>query len=354
MVTDAAELREEGLVYSSDTEPGIRRARRGRGFAYLDPDRKAITDKAVLERIRSLAIPPAWTDVWISPRPRGHLQATGRDTKRRKQFRYHPKWTALRDADKFSRLIGFCAVLPKIRRRVTRDLGRPGLDHDKVVATIVRLMETTLIRVGNEEYAQQNGSYGLTTLRSRHAKVQGGTVRLRFKGKSGKEVEAEVADRRIARIIRRLQDLPGQELFSYVGSDGERLTISSQDVNDYLRETTGEDYTAKDFRTWAGTVLAAVALRQVEGFDSETEAKRNVVAAIDRVARRLGNTRAVARRSYVHPAVVDAYMQGALARSMVRRASKLLEGGAVTPAVESAVLELLRRRLRREGRAKAA
>jgi DNA topoisomerase I len=292
--------------------------------------------------------------VWISLRPRGHLQATGRDARHRKQFRYHPRWTALRDADKFSRLIGFCAVLPKIRRRVARDLRRPGLDHDKVVATIVRLMESTLIRVGNEEYAGQNGSYGLTTLRARHARVKGSTVRLLFKGKSGKEVDAEVTDRRIARIVRRLQELPGQELFSYVDSNGERRTVSSQDVNDYLRATTGEDYTAKDFRTWAGTVLAAVALRHLEGFESEAEAKRNVVAAIDRVARRLGNTRAVARRSYVHPAVFDAYMEGALARSMVHRAEKLLDGGAVTPAVETAVMELLRRRPRREAHARAA
>ena len=301
-----------------------------------------VTDEATLSRIRALAIPPAWTDVWISANPRGHIQATGRDAKGRKLFRYHERWTALRDADKYSRLIGFCAVLPRIRRRVSRDLKRPGLDHDRVVATIVRLMETTLIRVGNEEYARQNGSYGLTTLRNRHAKVEGGTVRLRFKGKSGKEVEAEVSDRRVARIIRRLQELPGQELFEWVDADGGRHSVSSDDVNTYLRETTGQDVTAKDFRTWAGTVLAATALRSLEGFESETDAKRRVLAAIDQVSRRLGNTRAVARRSYVHPAVLDTFMEGWLRDSM--------NGGST----EAAVLALLKRRLRRERTRKAA
>ena len=273
---------------------------------------EAIDDESTLQRIRSLAIPPAWTDVWICASPRGHLQATGRDARGRKQFRYHPRWTALRDANKYSRLVGFCRVLPAIRRRVSRDMRKPGLDHEKVVATIVKLMELTLIRVGNDEYARQNGSFGLTTLRDRHAKVRGSTVRLRFRGKSGQEVEAEVTDRRVAKIIKQLQDLPGQELFTYIGEDGAVHCVSSDDVNTYLRETTGEDYTAKDFRTWAGTVLAAAALRGLKGFESETEAKRNVVQAIDRVAKRLGNTRAVARRSYVHPAVVDAYLDGTL------------------------------------------
>ena len=269
-------------------------------------------DGATLDRIRSLAIPPAWTEVWICANPRGHLQATGRDAKGRKQFRYHPRWTALRDADKYSRLIAFCGALPKIRRRVSRDLRKPGLTHEKVVATIVRLMESTFIRVGNAEYAKQNGSYGLTTLRDKHAKVRGSTVRLMFRGKSGKEVEAAVTDRRVARVIKECQELPGQELFAYVDDSGERRTVSSQDVNDYLRETTGENITAKDFRTWAGTVLAAAALRELEGFESESEARRNVIAAIDRVARRLGNTRAVCRRSYVHPAVLDSYVAGSL------------------------------------------
>jgi DNA topoisomerase-1 len=283
---------------------------------YREADGEKVDDEATLARIRSLAIPPAWTDVWISPHARGHMQATGRDAKGRKQFRYHPRWTAQRDEDKYSRLIGFCRVLPRLRRRVSRDLKRPGLDQEKVVATIVRLMETTLIRVGNEEYARQNGSYGLTTLRQRHAKVKGSTVRLKFKGKSGKEVDAEVSDRRVARVVRQLQELPGQELFEWVDDGGERHSISSQDVNDYLRETTGEDFTAKDFRTWAGTVLAAAALRSSSGFESVAEAKQNVISAIDRVARRLGNTRAVCRRSYVHPAVLDAYLEGSLDRPL--------------------------------------
>ena len=329
-------------MYTTDARPGIRRVRRGRGFVYLTSGGDRVSDESTLARIRSLAIPPAWTDVWISPNPRGHIQATGRDAKGRKQFRYHARWTALRDADKYSRLIGFCAVLPRIRRRVSRDLKRPGLDHEKVVATVVRLMETTLIRVGNEEYARQNGSYGLTTLRHRHVRVKGSTVRLMFKGKSGKEVEAEVSDRRIARVIRQLQELPGQELFEWVDAEGVRHSVSSEDVNGYLRETTGDDFTAKDFRTWAGTVLAASALKGLEGFESETDAKRRIVAALDHVSRRLGNTRAVARRSYVHPAVLDTFMEGSLRDALA------------TGSTEAAVLRLLKRRLGRERRLKKA
>ena len=350
-VTD--DLRDEGLVYSSDAQPGIARRRRGRGFEYRDPEGKKIRDAAVLDRIRALSVPPAWTDVWVCVSPRGHLQATGRDARRRKQFRYHPRWTALRDANKYSRLIGFCRVMPRLRRRVARDLRRPGLSHEKVVATVVKLMEMTLIRVGNDEYARQNGSFGLTTLRDRHATVRGSTVRLRFRGKSGKEVEAEVTDRRVARVVKQSQELPGQELFAYIDDSGQRRTVSSQDVNDYLREATGTDFTAKDFRTWAGTVLAAVALREAEGFESESEARHNVVKAIDRVARRLGNTRAVARRSYVHPAVLDSYFDGSLGRALPRRAEKVLEEGPLTPSVEEAVLTILRRALRKESHAAA-
>lgn len=326
------DLREEGLTYSSDSQPGVARVRHGRGFAYRDASGAPIKDKAVLERIRALAIPPAWTDVWICASPRGHLQATGRDARGRKQFVYHARWTAWRDADKYSRVIGFSKVLPRIRRRVARDLREPGLSHAKVVAAIVRLMERTLIRVGNERYAKENRSFGLTTLRDRHVKVRGSTLRLRFRGKSGKPVEAEVTDRRVARIVKQLQELPGQELFSYVGDDGVVRNVSSQDVNDYLRETTGADYTAKDFRTWAGTMLAAASLRALQGFESEAEARRNVIRAIDRVARRLGNTRAVARRSYVHPAVLDSYLDGRLMRSL-----------AQDPALERAVQSILRR-----------
>jgi DNA topoisomerase I len=301
-----------------------------------------VRDRATLGRIRSLAIPPAWTDVWISASPRGHVQATGRDARGRKQFRYHPNWTALRDADKYSRLIRFCRALPRIRRRVARDLHKPGLSQEKVIATIVKLMETTFIRVGNEEYAQQNGSYGLTTLRDRHAKVRGSTVRLMFRGKTGKEVDAEVTDRRIARVVRQCQELPGQELFAYIDAAGERRTVSSHDVNAYLRETSGDDFTAKDFRTWAGTVLAATALRGLQGFESPAEAKRNVIEAIDRVAKRLGNTRAIARKAYVHPAVLESYMDGSLGSD--------LSGSGI----ESALSSLLRRRKTVSGASRAA
>jgi len=297
-----------------------------------------------MRRLAGLAVPPAWTDVWINPNPRGHLQATGRDARRRKQFRYHPRWTAERDADKFSHLAGFCRVLPRIRRRVARDLRAPGLSQQKVVAAIVRLLEATFIRIGNEEYASQNGSFGLTTLRSRHAIVRGSTIRLSFRGKGGKEVEAEVTDPRVARVVKRCQELPGQVLFGYVDENGERRTVSSEDVNDYLRESAGADYTAKDFRTWGGTVLAAVSLRALEGFESEAEAKRNVVVAIDRVARRLGNTRAVSRRSYVHPAVIDSYLDHKLAEALTRRTDPRQEGVAATPSVEAAVLKLIGRR----------
>jgi DNA topoisomerase I len=297
-----------------------------------------------MRRLAGLAVPPAWTDVWINPNPRGHLQATGRDARRRKQFRYHPRWTAERDADKFSHLVGFCRVLPRIRRRVARDLRAPGLSQQKVVAAIVRLLEATFIRIGNEEYASQNGSFGLTTLRSRHAIVRGSTIRLSFRGKGGKEVEAEVTDPRVARVVKRCQELPGQVLFGYVDDNGERRTVSSEDVNDYLRESAGADYTAKDFRTWGGTVLAAVSLRALEGFESEAEAKRNVVVAIDRVARRLGNTRAVSRRSYVHPAVIDSYLDHKLAEALTRRTDRRQEGAAATPSVEAAVLKLIGRR----------
>ena len=351
---DQGDLKDEGLVFSSDAQPGIRRVRHGRGFTYKDADGKAVLDRATLDRIHTLAVPPAWEHVWICPSSRGHLQATGRDSKNRKQARYHHKWTASRDANKFARLIGFCKVLPRLRRRVARDLRDRGLTHDKVVATIIEIMETTLIRVGNEEYARENRSYGLTTLRDRHARVRGTTVKLMFRGKSGKDVDAEVTDRRVAKVVKQCQDLPGQDLFAYVDEAGKRRTVSSEDVNDYIRATCGEEYSAKDFRTWAGTVLAAAALGGLEDFQSEHEAKRNVVAAIDRVAKRLGNTRAVCRRSYVHPAVVDSYLDGSLGEKLVRRAEKLLEEGPVTPAVEAAVLSLLRSRLRREARSKAA
>ena len=334
---------EAGLVYSTDDEPGIRRRRRGKRFDFVGPDGKVIRDPAVLERIRSLAIPPAWEEVWISARPRGHLQATGRDARGRKQHLYHARWREVRDADKFDRMAGFGSVLPRIRRRVTRDLRRAGLPKEKVVATIVRLLETTFIRVGNEEYAKQNNSFGLTTLRGRHVDVRGSTVRFLFKGKSGVEVSVGVTDRRVARVIKRCEEMPGQNLFQYIDAGGERRTVTSDDVNEYLREASGQDFTAKDFRTWAATVLAACALRDGAGFESESEAKRTVVEAIDGVARKLGHTRAVCRRSYVHPLVVDLFMEGelgtALGNAMAKRPTRLT-------ADEAAVLSLLRRRAR--------
>lgn len=312
---------EAGLVYTTDDEPGIRRVRRGRRFDYLAADGKRVRDSATLERIRSLAIPPAWKHVWISTRPRGHLQATGRDARGRKQHLYHPRWREVRDADKFGRMAGFARALPRIRRRVAHDLGCDGLPREKVVATIVRLLETTFARIGNEEYAQQNGSFGLTTLRIRHVDVKGATVRFVFKGKGGCEVSAGVTDRRVARVVKRCEELPGQMLFQYVDEEDERRTVTSDDVNAYLRDASGGDYTAKDFRTWAATRLAAKVLSRLGPFESETEAKRNVVAAIDEVASKLGHTRAVCRRSYVHPGVVDRYLAGRLdaqASSLVR------------------------------------
>jgi DNA topoisomerase I len=306
---DPAEAAHEaGLVYTTDDEPGIRRVRKGRGFEYVGPDGRRVRDARTLDRIRALAIPPAWEHVWISTRPSGHLQATGRDARGRKQHRYHARWREVRDADKFDRMSTFARVLPRIRRRVARDLRRKGLPREKVVATIVRLLETTYARVGNEEYAQQNGSFGLTTLRNRHVEVNGSRVRFLFKGKSGREVSVGVADRRVAAVIKRCEELPGQLLFQYVDESNERRAVTSDDVNEYLREASRVDVTAKDFRTWAGTVLAAKALRELGGFESETEAKRKVLEAIDAVAHRLGHTRAVCRKSYVHPDVIAMYM----------------------------------------------
>lgn len=275
---------------------------------YFGPDSKRLVDAPTLGRIRELAIPPAWKHVWISARPRGHLQATGRDARGRKQHRYHPRWREVRDANKFDRMVTFARVLPRIRRRVARDLRREDLPQAKVVATIVRLLEATYARIGNAEYAKQNGSFGLTTLRDRHVDVRGSTVRFLFKGKSGREVSVGLTDRRVAAVIKRCEELPGQLLFQYVDAEGQRRAVTSDDVNQYLREASGEDVTAKDFRTWAGTMLAARALREIGGFKSEAEARRNVIEAIDIVAHKLGHTRAVCRKSYVHPDVIATYM----------------------------------------------
>jgi DNA topoisomerase-1 len=294
--------------------PGIRRAGPVKAFRYFAANGRPIRDKQTLFRIRSLAIPPAWRDVWISPREEGHLQAVGRDARNRKQYRYHSRWRQFRDETKFHRMSDFGRVLPKIRRRVKRDLALQGLPKQKVLATIVRLLEATLIRVGNEEYTKQNNSYGLTTLRDHHVNITGAKVHFYFRGKSGVKHAISVRDQYLAKIVKRLRDLPGYELFQYIDENGEARTIGSMDVNDYLREITGLDFTAKDFRTWAGTILAIEALCECEPFVSQRQAKKNIVAAVTKVAERLGNTVAVCKKCYIHPGVFESYMQRALAR----------------------------------------
>src|SRR5467141_3957862 len=266
---DAAE--EAGLLYVSDDRPGYTRKAKGDDFDWLDADEKLICDEQRLLRLKRLAIPPAWTEVWVSPLANGHIQATGRDARRRKQYLYHERWREVRDENKYDRIISFGKALPKIRRRIARDLKLPGLPRNKVLATVVQLLERTFIRIGNEEYARENKSFGLTTMKDRYVEVKGAKLRFRFRGKSGREHEVDVSDRRIAKIISKLQDLPGQDLFKYVDDDGERRNLTSQDVNDYLREITGQDFTAKDFRTWAGTVLAAMALNELGAVENKKQ-----------------------------------------------------------------------------------
>ena len=346
---DAVEAaREAGLRYVSDEMPGIRRRRSGRGFSYADAEGRPVRDRTLLRRIRSLAVPPAWKQVWICPVANGHVQATGRDARGRKQYRYHPRWREVRDSDKYERIVAFAKALPRLRRRVDRDLGRPGLTREKVLAAVVRLLETTLARVGNEEYARDNRSYGLTTLRGRHADVNGPWVKLVFRGKGGKRHQVGLHDRRVARVVKRCQELPGQVLFQYE-EDGEERQVDSGDVNEYLREASGQDFTAKDFRTWAGTVLAARALQELEAFDSQAQAKRNVVSAIESVAGLLGNTTSVCRKCYVHPAVIDSYLDGSMLMTLKRRAEEEMRSGvgSLRPE-EAAVLALLQQRLGRE------
>ena len=299
-----------GLRYVTDGTPGIRRERRGRGFAYISPDGVVIRDAEELTRIRKLVIPPRWTDVWICPNPFGHIQVTARDARGRKQYRYHPRYRSVRDETKFGRMIAFSEILPLIRERVERDIALKELARDKVLATVVWLLERTLIRVGNDEYARDNGSFGLTTLRRRHVTVSGAKLRFEFRGKSGIPHSVAVTDRRIAHIVQGCQELPGQELFQYLDDAGRRQSVDAGDINEYLRRITGRQITAKDFRTWAGTTLAASALRELGPFTSEKQAKANIVSAIDQVAMRLGNTRAVCRKYYVHPAILEAYLQG--------------------------------------------
>ncbi len=314
----AESAKEAGLRYVSDADPGILRKRRGKGFTYVEVNGETIRDAKVLARIKSLAIPPAWTNVWICPSANGHLQATGRDAKGRKQSRYHPRWREVRDETKYERMLIFGAALPNIRERVERDIKLPGLPRHKIMATIVRLMETTLIRIGNEEYAKANHSYGLTTMRDHHAEVNGWTVTFKFKGKSGKRHMIDVSDRRLAKIIRQCQDIPGYELFQYVDEDGMHHTIGSADVNEYLREISEQDFTAKDFRTWAGSVLAYATLKDLEPFESASQAKKNVVQMIKDVAARLGNTPSVCRKCYVHPTLLECYIAGTMSGILKR------------------------------------
>jgi len=340
--------RDARLRYATDDRPGITRKRSGKGFRYVAPDGDVVRDNEKLERIKSLGIPPAWSDVWINPDPRGHLQATGRDEKGRKQYRYHSRWRDVRDEVKYGRMVAFGMALPGLRKRVEDDLALPGLPKEKVIAAVVRLLETTLIRVGNEEYARQNRSYGLTTLRDRHMEVEGSKLQFSFKGKSRKKHNVVLTDRRLAKIVQRCQELPGQELFQCVDDDGEQRTVTSEDVNDYLREVTGQEFTAKDFRTWAGTVIAALALQEFESFDNEAQAKKNIVSAIQTVAERLGNTPAICRKSYVHPQVIDAYLDGSLLAVLKQRADKMSESLSELRPEEAAVLALLQRRFAEE------
>jgi len=335
------------LRYVSDQKPGITRVRTPNGFGYRHPDGSKVTDEDSLTRIRKLAIPPAYEHVWICPDPNGHLQAVGRDARGRKQYRYHPRWRAVRDEGKYGKMLLFGQVLPKIRERVEHDLSRRGMPRERVLAAIVRLLERTLVRIGNEEYARTNQSYGLTTLRNRHVKVEGSTrIRLDFRGKHGLEHHIDLRSRRLAAIVRRCQELPGQDLFQYLDEDGMPRSVGSEDVNDYLREITGEEITAKDFRTWAATNLAALALRELDAFDSETKAKRNVVQAVEAVAKMLGNTPAICRKCYIHPAVFDGYLDGSLLEALQRRAEeKLADPASRLKAEEAAVMAFLSRQL---------
>jgi DNA topoisomerase-1 len=341
---DAAE--EAGLRYVSDDRPGYTRKSKGDDFDWLDTDGKSIRDEQRLLRLKRLAIPPAWTEVWVSPLANGHIQATGRDARGRKQYVYHDRWREVRDENKYDRIISFGKALPKIRRRVAKDLKLPALPRNKVLATVVQLLESTFIRIGNEEYARENKSFGLTTMKDRHVEVKGAKFRFRFRGKSGREHEIDVTDRRTAKIITKLQDLPGQDLFQYVDEEGEIRDISSQDVNEYLRAITGEDFSAKDFRTWAGTVLTAIALKAQEKFENQTQAKANIKTAISAVAKILGNTPAICRKCYVHPAVLENYLDQKSIDGLKAMAEDTLEKEDVDlRSSETAILKFLKSRL---------
>lgn len=335
-----AAAEEAGLRYVSDDRAGYTRKARGKQFDYFDTEGKAIREEQRLLRIKRLAIPPAWTEVWICPSPNGHIQATGRDARGRKQYRYHERWREVRDENKFDRLAQFAKALPNIRRRVAHDLKLPGLERRKVLATIVRLLQRTFIRIGNEEYARENKSFGLTTLKNHHVKVNGAQVLFKFRGKSGRQHEVDVTDRRLAKVIAQCQDLPGQDLFQYVDEDGGVQNVTSQDVNEYLRQIAGEDFTAKDFRTWGGTVLAAIALSRQEEFQTKKQAKSNIKTAICAVAELLGNTPAVCRKCYVHPVIVEAYLNRTPIAGL-NGAGKQLKPSDLR-AAERAVLRFLR------------
>jgi DNA topoisomerase I len=344
---DAAES--AGLRYVSVERPGIRRKKAGTGFSYTQPDGSRLIEPDALKRIRALAIPPAWTDVWICPFPDGHIQATGRDAKGRKQYRYHARFREVRESTKYEHVVAFADALPSIRETVREHMALRGLPREKVLATVVHLLETTLIRVGNDDYARQNNSYGLTTLKNRHVAVEGNEVRFRFTGKGGKQWSLRVRDRRVAKIIRACQELPGQELLQYIDEQGNCQDVTSTDVNEYLKAITGKDITAKDFRTWAGTVLAAMALSELESFDSAAQAKRNLRNAIETVSARLGNTPMICRKCYVHPEVLNSYMDGNLVLEIKSQAESELRSAVENlKPEEAAVLALLRGRLAKE------
>lgn len=332
------EAKSMGLTYLVDVVPGLSRVKRGKRFEYLGTNGKPVRQPHVLKRIAALVIPPAWSQVWVSPNPNGHLQATGRDARGRKQYRYHSNWRASRDATKFHRLLDFGAALQAIRDRTNADLRKPGLSREKVIATVVQLLELTLIRVGNEEYARTNKTYGLTTMKDKHVDVRGATLRFHFRGKSGKEHDIDVRDRRLAAIVARCQELPGHELFHFFDAEGVKHTVGSSDVNAYLREITGEEFTAKDFRTWAGTVLATQALWACEACSTKTQAQKNVVQVVKAVAAKLGNTPTVCRKSYIHPEVLQGYLGGALGPAV-----KSVRPRGALKAHEVAVLKTLKR-----------
>ena len=346
-IEPAESAKAAGLRYVNDLIPGITRRKHGSSFRYYDPDGNAIRDRRVVQRINKLAIPPAYTGVWICPSENGHLQATGRDARGRKQYRYHARWRVVRDETKYERMVAFAGALPNIRARVEEDLAKAGLPREKVLATVVKLLESTLIRVGNEEYAKDNGSFGLTTMRSRHVDVSGAQLRFSFRGKSGKEHSIGVKDKRLASIVKRCRDLPGHELFQYIDDDGQRQNVGSADVNEYLREVGGDYFTAKDFRTWIGTVYCARALQGYDEPGSATEAKKNAADAVATVAQHLGNTPSICRKCYVHPIVIDAYAEGTLNRWLPELDSRAkVVGTRQLSPFEEAVVRLLQRRLK--------